>query len=396
MAVLDEIARVAVERVARIDAVPTILDVVCRTTGMGFAAVARVTKERWIACSLLDQISFGLAPGGELQVQTTICDEVRSNGKPIIIEDVDQDPAFCSHSTPALYGFQSYISMPIVRESGDFWGTLCVIDPRPRKLKTPEVIGMVRLFAQLIGNQLDAQERLERSEATVASQTQEAELREQFIAVLGHDLRNPLTAVDAGVRHLARQATDERSKNIAGLVHGSVRRMAGLIDSIMDLARGRLGGGITLDRKPTDPKELLEQVVAEVRAGFPSRVIVTDFDLTGDIDCDPVRVSQLASNLIANAVSHGAHDEPIHVQASIQDATFKMTVSNGGEPISAAAMDHLFQPFFRANVRPSQQGLGLGLYIASIIAQAHGGSLEATSTAEQTAFTVHLPCSSLL
>ncbi len=396
MAVLDEIARVAVERVARIDAVPTILDVICRTTGMGFAAVARVTKERWIACSLLDQISFGLAPGGELQVQTTICDEVRSNGKPIIIEDVDQDPAFCSHSTPALYGFQSYISMPIVRESGDFWGTLCVIDPRPRKLKTPEVIGMVRLFAQLIGNQLDAQERLERSEATVASQTQEAELREQFIAVLGHDLRNPLTAVDAGVRQLARQATDERSKNIAGLVHGSVRRMAGLIDSIMDLARGRLGGGITLDRKPTDPEELLEQVVAEVRAGFPSRVIVTDFDLTSDIDCDPVRVSQLASNLIANAVSHGAPDEPIHVQASIQDATFKMTVSNGGEPISAAAMDHLFQPFFRANVRPSQQGLGLGLYIASIIAQAHGGSLEATSTPEQTTFTVYLPCSSLL
>ena len=391
---MDEIARAAVETVARIDAVPTILDVVCRTTGMGFAAVARVTKERWIACSLLDQISFGLAPGGELQVQTTICDEVRHNGEPVIIEHVDQDPAFCSHPTPALYGFQSYISMPIVRESGDFWGTLCVIDPQPKKLKTPEIIGMVRLFAQLIGNQLDAQERLERSEATVASQTQEAELREQFIAVLGHDLRNPLTAVDAGVRHLARQVTDERSKSIAGLVHGSVRRMAGLIDSIMDLARGRLGGGITLDRKATNPEQLLDQVVAEIRAASPSRVIITDFDLVEDMDCDPVRVAQLASNLIANAVSHGAADEPIHVQASVKSATFEMTVSNGGEPIPAAAMDHLFQPFFRSNVRPSQQGLGLGLYIASIIAQAHGGSLEATSNAERTAFTLRLPCGS--
>ena len=101
--------------IARIDAVPTILDVVCRTTGMGFAAVARVTEDRWIACAVRDEIAFGLQPGGELEVETTICDEIRDSGQPVVIDHVAEDAAFCGHPTPTMYGFQSYISMPIHR-----------------------------------------------------------------------------------------------------------------------------------------------------------------------------------------------------------------------------------------------------------------------------------------
>jgi GAF domain-containing protein len=98
--------------------VPTILDAVCRTTGMRFAAVARVTEDRWIACAVRDQIQFGLEPGGELKVATTICQEIRASGQAVIIDDVAEDRAFCGHPTPALYGFQSYISMPIRRANG--------------------------------------------------------------------------------------------------------------------------------------------------------------------------------------------------------------------------------------------------------------------------------------
>ena len=101
--------------VARIDAVPTILEVVCRTTGMGFAAVARVTEDRWIACAVRDEIEFGLKPGGELKVETTICDEIRAERRAVVIDHVAEDEAFCGHPTPAMYGFQSYISMPIIR-----------------------------------------------------------------------------------------------------------------------------------------------------------------------------------------------------------------------------------------------------------------------------------------
>src|SRR5580700_6264963 len=110
--------------IGRIDAVPTILEVVCRTTGMGFAAVARVTEDRWIACSVKDDIAFGLQPGGELKVETTICHEIRQSGEPVIINHVAESMVYCRHPTPAMYGFQSYISMPIVLPDGTFFGTL--------------------------------------------------------------------------------------------------------------------------------------------------------------------------------------------------------------------------------------------------------------------------------
>src|ERR1700704_4822343 len=141
--------------VQSIDAVPRILDVVCRTTGMGFAAVARVTEDRWIACSVRDEIAFGLQPSGELKIETTICDEIRQSRKAVIINHAAEDEVYCRHPTPAMYGFQSYISMPITLRDGTFFGTLCAIDPRPAKLNTPETIGMFKLFAELIAFQID-------------------------------------------------------------------------------------------------------------------------------------------------------------------------------------------------------------------------------------------------
>src|SRR5215210_3995599 len=143
------------EVVARINAVPKILEVVCRTTGLGFAAVARVTAERWVACAVRDEIDFGLAPGGELQVATTICDEIRDSGQAVVIDHVSEDMNFCQHPTPKMYGFQSYISVPIFRSDGSFFGTLCAIDPKPAPLNRPETIGMFKLFADLIAFHLD-------------------------------------------------------------------------------------------------------------------------------------------------------------------------------------------------------------------------------------------------
>lgn len=115
---LDPALVADVAPVARINAVGSILEVVCRTTGRGFAAVARVTEERWVACAVRDEIAFGLAPGEELDLKTTICDEIRASGQPVIIDHVAEDQCFGSHPTPAMYGFQSYISMPIFRPNG--------------------------------------------------------------------------------------------------------------------------------------------------------------------------------------------------------------------------------------------------------------------------------------
>jgi PAS domain S-box-containing protein len=147
----------AVESIA---AVPTILDVVCRTTGMGFAAIARVTSDRWVACSVRDEIGLGLQPGGELEIATTICNEIRDSGTAVIIDHVAEDPAYCRHPTPQRYGFQSYVSMPIRLPDGSFFGTLCALDPRPTQVSTPAIVGMFRMFADLIGFHLDAHRRL--------------------------------------------------------------------------------------------------------------------------------------------------------------------------------------------------------------------------------------------
>jgi len=377
--------------VARIPAVATILEVVCRTTGMGFAAVARVTEDRWIACDVRDEIQFGLKPGGELRVETTICNEIRQSGNAVVIDHVAQDNAFCSHPTPAMYGFESYISVPIILPGRGFFGTLCAIDPRPARVNTPHVIGMFNLFAELIAFHLDAQERLAASAASLSDERRTSELREQFIAVLGHDLRNPLASIGGGVRLLGKMPLDEQAHSILAMMRSSVARMTTLIDNVLDFARGRMGGGLTVSRIATDLAPVLRQVVDELRAAWPECEIDTDFALDAPVACDPPRIGQLASNLIANALTHGDASTPITVRAHSNSSGFELSVVNAGPPIPAAALPRLFKPFERGAVLPGQRGLGLGLYIASEIARAHGGTLQATSTPEETRFTLRLP-----
>lgn len=153
--VADEVAMVS-----RITIVPAILEMICRTTGLGFAAVAKVTPEQWTACAVRDEIQFGLLVGGELQVDTTICHEIRQQGTGVIIDNVDEDEFYRAHHTPAKYGFKSYISIPVLRQDDSFFGTLCAIDPRPALLNTPEIISMFKAFARLISFHLNALEQL--------------------------------------------------------------------------------------------------------------------------------------------------------------------------------------------------------------------------------------------
>jgi signal transduction histidine kinase len=377
--------------VQAIDAVPTILDVICRITGMRFAAVARVTEDRWITCSALDLIDFGLKPGDELKVESTICHEIRQHRQLVVIDHVAQDPVYCGHHTPATYGLQSYISMPIVLPDGSFFGTLCAIDPKPARLNNPETIGMFKVFAELIAFHLDAIHKLAHSQESLMQERRTAELREQFVAVLGHDLRNPLASIDAGARMLLRTPLDDKAKSILAQMQKSVMRMAGLVDNVMDFARARLGSGISLNLRTDKLEPVLRQVIAELQAGYPGRQIEAQFDLPQSITADHVRLAQLFSNLLANALNHGDAEKPVQVDAGVEGGTFSLSVANAGAPIPPAAMAQLFQPFTRGTVRPPQQGLGLGLYIASEIAHAHGGKIEVESSAAETRFTFRMP-----
>jgi signal transduction histidine kinase len=381
-----------IESVGRIAAVPTILDVICRATGMRFAAVARVTPDRWVACSVLDEIDFGLTPGGELKVETTICHEIRQSRQAVVIDNVAEDDVWCGHATPAMYGFQSYISVPIVLADGSFFGTLCAIDPRPARLTTPETIGMFRLFAELIAKHLDASQKLAATETALVEERAVSELREQFIAVLGHDLRTPVRTISGLMDLLLQTPLNENATTMARLMRDSASRMRALIDNMLDLARGRLGGGLNLNRDANAPLEpVLREVIAELCASHPDRAVETTFTLIEPIDCDRDRIAQLFSNLLGNALTYGFVDKPILVRAMSDEKYFNLTVTNAGNPIPPAALERLFQPFYRSSTLHSREGLGLGLYIAHEIARAHGGTLEVKSTHEETSFTLRMP-----
>ena len=225
------------------------------------------------------------------------------------------------------------------------------------------------------------------AELNLTNAIQLSSIREQFIAVLGHDLRNPLGAIITGISLLGMEELEPEQAKIVKVMSRSAQRMNELIKNVMDFARVRLGGGMLLDKKPASLTPILTHVVDELKIIWPNREIISEFELEDLVECDANRVAQLFSNLLANAITHGAQDKPIYAKAVLKDEVFELSVSNSGNPIPEDQIKKLFEPFTREDVRPSLQGLGLGLYIASEISRAHGGELAATSTNDETRFT---------
>jgi GAF domain-containing protein len=129
------------------EAIRHVLSEVASLTGMGFVAVAQIADTRWIACHILDQIDFGMSPGDELRVSTTICNDIRESGNAVVISDASSESQWNTHPAPSLYGFRSYASVPIILPDGSFYGTLCALDPQPRMLAAPGVVPALRAFA---------------------------------------------------------------------------------------------------------------------------------------------------------------------------------------------------------------------------------------------------------
>jgi GAF domain-containing protein len=136
------------------DYIRAILAETARITHTGFVAVARVTEDRWIACQVTDEAQFGIKPGDELDIETTICREVRQCGQAIVIDHVEADPEWRTHPVPALYGFQSYASFPIFLDDGSFYGTLCAIDREPRALSSRTMVSVLERQAKRLGELL--------------------------------------------------------------------------------------------------------------------------------------------------------------------------------------------------------------------------------------------------
>ena len=343
--IVDDVA--AIER---IDAVPRILEVVCRTTGMGFSAVARVTEDRWIACAVRDEIAFGLTPGGELPVESTICDEIRASGQLVVIDSVNDDPVFCRHRTPQMYGFQSYISVPITLRNGYFFGTLCAIDPRPARVSTPQIVHMFTLFAELIAFHLDARDRIGALETRVAERT--ASLRQ---------LNAALERVREDERQrIARELHDELGQTLTALKF-DLRTIRAVVDPPSELGNGLSATIDNMDDSLESALVGVERIVTELRplvldslgcaaavewlvASFEQRTgvsarIQTDLktDVPADIGTAMFRVLQEA---LTNVARH-AEASSVDVQFVADAGDVLLRVSDNGRGMRRGAPDSL-------------------------------------------------------
>jgi PAS domain S-box-containing protein len=231
-----------------------------------------------------------------------------------------------------------------------------------------------------IGMMTDITERIELEQA-----------REQFMAILGHDLRSPLTAISISgqaLQHL--KLEPPYGLLVDDLVEASTRRAA-LINDVMDFARGRLGGGIPLTRKRCDVGALFAQLVAEHARSHPSRSI--SFTSTGNVcgEWDAGRLAQVMTNLLGNAITHGEGAIGVSLVGAAEAITLR--VASHGPAIPPEVLAKIFEPFGRPSERNSsaKPGLGLGLYIVSEIAHAHGGTVDVRSSADETVFVVRLP-----
>lgn len=371
--------------IARIEAVPTILDAVSELTGLGFVCIARVTDTRLYMCAVRDRLNFGFKVGDSLDVKTTLCEKVREKQKAIIIDSI-ADSEYRDHHAPRMYGFQSYFSIPLYRPDGEYFGTLCGLDLEPARLSTDAMRKTLALFTELIARQLANEVVLGKTRDALDDAIETSMLREQFIAVLSHDVRTPLSTILNGVDILG-QLVEPSTLPLLETMRRSGKRISALIDDVSDFAQGRMGGGIALDlRCEHHFEDTLRQVVEELRHVYPGRDIEADIPSGIDLLCDAHRMAQLMSNLLKNAIVHGSPSEPVSVRVVSTSEFFEIAVTNSGPEISAEVRPHLFKPFWRNSTSGTKKGLGLGLYIASEIARSHGGHMEVESTRKLTTF----------
>jgi signal transduction histidine kinase len=217
-----------------------------------------------------------------------------------------------------------------------------------------------------------------------------ARFREQFIGVLGHDLRSPLTAIIAGAGLVLRHENLPPAVSTAAThIASAADRMRRMIGDLLDFTQARLGGGIPLERREVDLAPIVGQMVDEVALGHPGRSMLLKVtgDLRGWFDVD--RIAQLVGNLLENALNYGPPDAPVIVEAVGADRV-RIAVANQGPPLSPEDQQRVFLPFERGS-QAGRRGLGLGLFIVDQIARAHGGTIELRSDPSETRFTALLP-----
>ncbi len=222
--------------------------------------------------------------------------------------------------------------------------------------------------------------------------------RHMFLAILGHDLRSPLNCISMAAQLISRTATkDPSSARALSIIETNMEAITRLIRDLIDFASTGLGSTIPLTRGPVDLEKLCRKVFEEFCFAYPQRELRFHPDGNPMGDWDAARLRQVISNLMGNALQHGATEGPVDLSVASDGATAVLSVHNEGPLIPTEMLATIFDPL-KGHTMPESAArqvpgsIGLGLYIVREIAVAHGGTVEVASTAQAgTTFTVRLP-----
>ena len=258
-----------------------------------------------------------------------------------------------------------------------------VVNIRPMRNQVGQITAAINCF-------YDITERKRAEEQRAKSD----ELRERMLGIVGHDLRTPLSVISSGVGLLQRGALGNQDLKTVDRIGRSAKRMANMISQLLDFTHARLGGGIPIERARVGLSDVCTDVIAEFEVARPDRVL--RFHSNGDTDgmWDGSRLAQVVTNLIGNAIEHGAAERAIDVRTSAEGGEVQLSVHSEGPPIPVELLSVIFEAFRRGRLdgRSRAAGLGLGLFISREIVRAHGGALEVSSTETAgTTFTARLP-----
>jgi two-component system sensor histidine kinase/response regulator len=228
-------------------------------------------------------------------------------------------------------------------------------------------------------------------EHELRERTEALRMNEMFAAVLGHDLRSPLGAIMTSAQIVKRLSSDESIGVAASRILSSGQRMTRMIEDLLDTTRARLGSGLPVTLESADLAALVTRAVEEHREVHAGRQITVTSAGDSLGQWDGVRIAQLLSNLIGNALEHGSAGSPVVIDLDgRQGGCVTLAVTNDGS-IRPEMAPHIFDPFRSGREPGDRQGLGLGLYIAQEIARAHGGQITLESADARTTFRIVLP-----
>jgi signal transduction histidine kinase len=421
-----------IDDISQIPIITNLLNVVCSTTGMGFSAIARVTDERWVTCGVHDSIDFGLKPGDELDLKTTICNEIRVANNAVVIDSVKNDPFYCNHHTPALYGFQSYISVPIIRKDGSFFGTLCAIDPSPRNVSSPAVLEMFNLFTDLIAFHLDSLNTLRSNEKTLLEDrafiaTLEKKVDERtselqhsndtlekmnkelqsFAYISSHDLQEPLRKIQTFAMVIIEQESknlSDKGKDYFLRMQSAAARMQTLINDLLAYSRT---SNVINKFEVTDLNEVIGEVLADLQEEITEKEATIRIPAMCHAEVIPSQFRQLLYNLVSNSLKFSAPERPPvvtiksiegyginfnHKQLKDDKLYCHISVTDNGIGFDQQYDERIFQLFQRLQDRSVYKGTGIGLAIVKKIVDNHNGFIDAEGTlGKGSSFNIYIP-----